>query len=99
MKGTMGTEFCQYALPISENESVSLHIWDTAGEDKFKGINQIYFRGSAGCVFVYDITDEKSFLALEHWIELLDEYKEEGKYVVGILIGNKMDLSDDRKVT
>jgi GTPase SAR1 family protein len=38
-----------------------MQIWDTAGQERFKTITETYYKGSAGIIFVYSVTDKKSF--------------------------------------
>ena len=50
-----------------EDYAVKLQIWDTAGQESFKSLNKIFYRGSH-CVFlIYDITKKESFNNVEDW--------------------------------
>ena len=46
---------------------------------------------------VYDITDSESFKSVEMWAEEIEKYATPG--VSKLLIGNKMDMDGDRKVS
>jgi len=48
---------------------VQLTLWDTAGQEMYKSLNQNYFRGTNGCIFVYDQTSKKSFANLQNWLQ------------------------------
>ena len=48
-------------------------------------------------MLVYDITDPDSFKHLENW--LIEIEKNANKVVYKYLVGNKSDLSDQRKVS
>ena len=76
---------------------MKLQLWDTAGQERFRTIGTMYYRGAHGTMIVYDITDAKSFQAVEHW------YHEVKKHmhldVPILLVGNKADLADLREVT
>jgi len=39
-------------------DQIKLDIWDTAGEEKYRSIAHMYYRGAAGAIVVYDITDK-----------------------------------------
>ncbi len=41
--------------------SIKIKIWDTAGQERFKNITQTYYKGAAGIVLTYSITDQISF--------------------------------------
>ena len=74
-----------------------VQIWDTAGQERYRSITSSYYKGSHGCLIVYDITNEKTFENVEKWLE--QAKKEAGKDVSVILVGNKCDLEDARKIT
>ena len=74
-----------------------MQIWDPAGQEKFKIITASYYRGVNGVLVVYDITDRDSFDNLNSW--LIEIEKNANKNVYKLLIGNKCDLEDKRKVT
>ena len=78
-------------------KEVKLQIWDTAGQERFKNITASYYRGGNGVLVVYDITDRDSFENLNSW--LIEIEKNANKNVYKLLIGNKCDLEDKRKVT
>ena len=78
-------------------KKVKLQIWDTAGQERFKNITASYYRGGNGVLVVYDITDRDSFENLNYW--LIEIEKNANKNVYKLLIGNKSDLEDKRKVT
>ena len=47
---------------MDDGTTIKATIWDTAGEERFKALTNIYFKGAMGALLVYDATDEKSFL-------------------------------------
>ena len=61
-----------------------------AGQEGFRSITKGYYRGSAGCLVVYDITSRDSFNHAQKWIE--DMREETGNYASVVLVGNKSDL-------
>ena len=50
-----------------------MQIWDTAGQERFKTITETYYKGSAGIVFVYSVTDRKTFTNISSWIKQVNE--------------------------
>jgi GTPase SAR1 family protein len=46
-----------------------MQIWDTAGQERFQSIGQSFYRGAEGCVLTFDLTNQDSFEAMEHWYE------------------------------
>ena len=76
---------------------MKLQIWDTAGQERFRSIQASYYKGANGILVVYDITNRKSFENLNSW--LIEIEKNGNKNVYKLLIGNKSDLEDERKVS
>ena len=79
------------------DKTLQFQIWDTAGQERFKNITASYYRGGNGVLVVYDITDRDSFENLNSW--LIEIEKNANKNVYKLLIGNKSDLEEKRKVT
>merc|ERR1711976_374250 len=80
-----------------EDRSVRLQLWDTAGQEQFGSIITSYIRNCAVAIVVYDITDLKSFKRIHKWINLVRE--ERGDDAIIMLVGNKADLTNDRKIS
>lgn len=78
--------------------TLTLQIWDTAGQEKFRSVNKIFYKEAAVVILVYDITNERSFEQLKtYWYQ---EVKQKGeKNVVFAVAGNKCDLFSDEKIT
>ena len=93
---TNGVDFKIKTLDVDE-KNVKLQIWDTAGQDRFRNFRESYYRVAAGIAIVYDITDPESFFNINSW--LIEVEKNASKNVYKILIGNKCDLDEKRKVT
>ncbi len=74
-----------------------MQIWDTAGQEKYQSV---FYRGSDGCIIVYDVTNVESFLALKKWkeefINAANLPNPESFPIV--MVGNKADLMAERKV-
>lgn len=57
---TIGVDFKIKTLPIGDKK-FKMQIWDTAGQERFKNITQTYYKGAAGILLVYSITQPSSF--------------------------------------
>ena len=87
--------FSNYKL--SDGSLVNAQILDTAGSERFRSLTTSYYRKADCCLLVYDITDEKSFEEIKDYYNA--KIKELcRKDIQVILLGNKTDLEDKRKV-
>ena len=93
---TIGVDFKIRKIQ-QDGKTIKLQIWDTAGQERFKTITKSYYRGSNGIIVVYDITDRESFEQVAHWMSEIDNHANPN--VCRLLVGNKADLVDERKVS
>lgn len=86
------------ARNVNLNQKVfRIQIWDTAGQETFRSITRAYYKNSVCAFLVYDITVRESFLNIQTWFE---ECKSQSpKTITMCLIGNKVDLEQQRKVS
>lgn len=71
-------------------------IWDTAGQDRFKCITPMFYRGSHIVIIMYDITNRESFTSVTSWIDSTKKAVDEECTMC--LVGNKTDLSTKRVI-
>ena len=76
-------------------EELTLQIWDTAGQEKYRGLIPTYARNAVLAFIIYDISSKKSFENLTEWINYLNSIEK----MPMIICGNKIDLVVDRQVT
>ena len=94
---TLGANYSQKKL-IRNGQKIRLDLWDTAGEEKYRAIGRHFYKEAYIVCLVYDITNKESFENLKTiWYPELKEYGEEYKIVA--VIGNKLDLYLEEKVT
>ena len=72
--------------------NVKLFIWDTAGQEEYHALNQVYYRDAVAAILVYDITDRDSFDKVQTWVEELRLYLPKDTPIA--IAGNKCDLSN-----
>eukprot|EP00467_Chlorarachnion_reptans_P017509 CAMPEP_0114524030 /NCGR_PEP_ID=MMETSP0109-20121206/21621_1 /TAXON_ID=29199 /ORGANISM="Chlorarachnion reptans, Strain CCCM449" /LENGTH=193 /DNA_ID=CAMNT_0001705413 /DNA_START=31 /DNA_END=612 /DNA_ORIENTATION=- len=95
-KATVGIDLRIKSVNI-DGRPIKVKIWDTAGQEQFRTITRNYYRGAQGVALVYDITNQTSFTNVKKWISDVETYGDSGVKVV--LVGNKVDLEEDRKVS
>lgn len=98
-KMSIGADFAAKKTNV-DGRDYMCQIWDLAGQQRFSTVRAMYYRGSSGCLLVYDITNPYTFTRIPDWIkELVASNKE--TMVPALLIGNKADLrgESDHEVT
>jgi small GTP-binding protein len=95
LKKTIGVELFSKTYYI-ENIAHTLLIWDYSGEDRFKPMLKMWLKGTMGGIFVYDITNYKSFLHLGKWLNFVT--KEKNGFPI-IMVGTHSDLENKREIS
>lgn len=76
--------------------SVSLIIWDVAGEKALKRINGSYFLGSNGIILVFDLTQPDTYQNIAEMVQTLKDRVQ--REVPVVVVGNKRDLVNDNEL-
>ena len=93
---TVGVEFFNINIKY-ENKIIKLQIWDTCGQEIYRSLISNFYRNSSLAVIVYSIIDTSSFDSIDQWLK---ELKSNSSPDIKIfLIGNKLDLEDQRVVS
>lgn len=95
---TIGAQLSSYE-DEANGDKIELFFWDIAGQDTFHFLRPAFYQGSRAAIIVYSLEDsnhgKRSF---EH----VDEWHEDIKMHCGdlptILLGNKVDLVDKKKL-
>ena len=91
---TIGASFLSKKVTVG-NVRYKLQIWDTAGQERYISLSVMYARGADAIYLGYDITSHDSFTSMKNY--LLGCKADPGVTIV--LVGNKCDLEDRRKVS
>ena len=95
---TIGVDFKNKIIDIDKNTKVKLVLWDTAGQERFRNVATNYYNGTDCALLVFDITKEESFKILDYWVKEIQQKKNRDDICL-ILVGNKSDLQENRKVS
>ena len=83
---------------MNDGSIVKLIIKDTAGQERFDSINERFYKDADCCLLVYDITNQASFEKIKnYYVKTIEENCK--SYIKVILLGNKTDLEEKRKIT
>ena len=95
---TIGFNILSKTINLSNGEKIKITFYDTSGQEKYRSIPINFIRNAQGIVLMYDITEIKSFDNINVWLNTIKNL--EGENIVPIiLIGNKIDLEDERKIS
>ncbi|KAJ2670771.1 hypothetical protein IWW42_003804 [Coemansia sp. RSA 1085] len=92
---TVGASFLTAKIDVEDWEC-RLQLWDSAGQERFRAMTQMYYRGANAVVLVYDITSEDSFRDVDTWVQELRRNIDLDNTVV-LLVGNKLDLAPEKR--
>jgi len=95
---TLGVNISEKNVEVNKIK-VKLILWDIAGQIKFEAMRRHFYKGAEAVIFIFDLTNRKSFESIPNWykdverniIHIEDE-------IIGFILGNKEDLSDQRTI-
>ena len=93
---TLGADFAAQKVNV-EGELVLLTIWDLAGQSIFHGMRSSFYHGCKCALIVFDVTNPSSLENCLRWGEEAVKFAKNSLKKI-YLIGNKIDLHDDRMV-
>ena len=93
---TVGVEFGSYLIKVEE-KTLKLQIWDTAGQECFRSITKIFYRGAHVVILSYSLIQAASFENLTGWLK--EVRTQCSPDVMLFLMGNKVDMDSMRMVT
>lgn len=67
---------------------VRFQIWDTAGEERFRALAPMYYKGAVAALCIFDQTNYESFQNLNSWIKDIDD----AEMMQIAILSNKCDI-------
>jgi Ras-related protein Rab-7A len=97
---TVGADFASKEILV-HGRLVTLQLWETAGQERFKSLGTAFYRGADACLLVCDVTDARSFERLDAWREdfLLHAALPDVATFPFVVLANKVDLVAQRQVS
>jgi len=89
---TIGVDF----FPLEQRTNrgdITFQIWDMAGQDKFRGLEDRYYKGASACFIMFDLTSITSFKNLPKWISSVYRVCEN---IPIVICGNKADQKENK---
>ena len=95
-ESTLGAYFSN-KIVIIDGYKINFEIWDTAGQEQYRSINNLFYKDAHICILVYDITNKTSFNCLrDYWYEAVLLHGRQD--IIFGIAGNKSDLYEDEEV-
>ena len=94
---TSAASFVSKKIKADNDKEFIVNLWDTAGQETYRDVTKLFFKGSEIILLVYDITTKNSFESLKEWAKIAEDIVET-EHIYGI-VGNKNDLYLENKVS
>ena len=94
---TIASDFEEKNIEIDQDSVACLKIWDTVGQERYSILIKNYYKDSHGVIIVFDLSNKESVENIKNILK--DVYDHAPRDVVIFIVGNKLDLTEDRKVT
>jgi small GTP-binding protein len=95
IQATLGAAFMDKQVTY-KGRTMKFQIWDTAGQEKYAPLAQMYYRDCQVAILVYDCTNKQSYENLKNWyVEICDKGP---KDVILAVVGNKADLKEAKLI-
>ncbi|MCE7735482.1 MAG: GTP-binding protein [Candidatus Heimdallarchaeota archaeon] len=79
-----------------QDQFIKVLVFDTAGQEFMSSLRKQHYTGANGAVIVFDLSSRVTFDNLVRWV---DEVREEVGDLKTIIVGNKIDLEDERVIS
>jgi Rab family protein len=92
---TVGAAFTTKHV-VAEGRQFELLIWDTAGQEVYRGLAPMYYRSALIAIVVFDVTSDATYNSVSYWIRQLKATSHER--IVIVVCANKIDLEHKRTI-
>lgn len=95
-RATIGLNILSHSIEFFGNRII-YSLWDVGAQQYFKRFRQTYYLGAQAAFIVFDLTNRESFENVKEWYGELENFIG-GREIPIIIIGNKIDLEDQRVI-
>ena len=89
---TNGASYTSRVILLPNDNTITLDIWDTSGQEKYKSLTKFFYKDAKGAILVYDPTNEDSFKELkDYWY---NDIKNPAINIVIAIVANKSDIDE-----
>jgi len=97
---TIGVDILNKTLKITKeitDYEVNLNLWDIGGQEHFKLVRGKFYKQAIAALLIFDVTNKRSFENLNSWVE--EALNNVEQQIPFILVGNKIDLAENRVIS
>ena len=94
---TIGLDYVSASYKAPSGDDIAVKIWDTAGQERFRTITYSFYKQANGVIVTFDVTSRQTFSNVKNWLDSI--YQHADPNIVKALVGNKIDLEDQRQVS
>ena len=94
---TIGIERYEIYAEVNSQKYI-VKLWDTSGQEKFRSIPKSYYKNARCFLLFFDVTKPETFENINNWIKSISDNSNDKNKII-YLIGNKIDLHNQRKVS
>ncbi|MFX0002112.1 MAG: GTP-binding protein [Candidatus Hermodarchaeota archaeon] len=95
-RATIGLNVLSHEFEFFGNK-IGVTLYDIGAQKFFRRFRKIYYLGTQATFIVFDLTNRKSFENVKSWYEELKLFTP-GENIPIVIVGNKTDLTEERKV-
>ena len=96
-RSTLGLNILSHSMALYGNE-VYFSIWDVGAQAYFRRFRKTYYIGAQAAFIVFDVCQRNSFANVKVWFKELEDFLERINIPI-VIVGNKIDLADQRSVS
>ena len=94
---TIGMDIRIKKLEINKAD-VNISITDTAGQERFRSLTKMFYKGADGILVGFDLTEPNTLEQVNYWIGQIEANKSKEYPLSLLLFGNKCDDKENIKV-
>ena len=96
-QASTGATYHTKSFLFDDGKELKLDIWDTAGQEKYRALTQMFYKDANAAILVYDITNQDSFEELQnYWVNQIKESSSSN--IIIVIVANKSDLIGEEEV-
>ena len=93
---TLTNSYCESQVNLGDKQ-YKFFLWDTAGQEKYRSLNQLFIKDSKVILIVFSIVSKESFQQVDFWYKYVKDLLGEDDYIIA-LVANKSDLYEAEDV-